>query len=150
MPAGSSDWPRYGGGSVVDSKKFVLLDGANQFASARAAWWVIRRWPSLRREMTSARGYIAHRVWYAFPLTLGITSWWEDENAAYRFAHLPVHREFWLWAVSPGRTRGGWLATYQYSNGGALWGNGVEAMTRRLGGVTPPASNQPPRQPPGK
>ncbi len=127
-----------------------MLDGANQFSSPRGLWWVVRRWPALRREMTSARGYIAHRVWYAFPLTLGITSWWQEENAAYRFAHLPVHRDFWRWAVSGGQTRGGWLATYQYGSGGPLWGNGVEAMMRRLGSFVPPAPEGPPRPPPGE
>jgi hypothetical protein len=126
-----------------------MIDGANQFRDVRALWWVVRYWPRLRNEMMSARGYIAHRIWYVFPLTLGITSWWQDENAAYRFAHLPVHREFWRWAASRGKTRGGWLASYRYVSGGPLWGNGVEAMVRRLGRFVPEPTNEAPRQPPG-
>jgi fumigallin biosynthesis monooxygenase-like protein len=134
---------------VADLKPFVMIDGANQFSGVRALWWVVRRWPKLRKEMTGARGYLAHRVWYAFPLTLGITSWWQDENAAYRFAHLPVHRDFWGWAASGEKTKGGWLATYQYVKGGPLWGNGVAVMMQRLGKVVPAANNEPPRPPPG-
>jgi hypothetical protein len=132
---------------VAESSGFVMIDGANQFSGPRAVWWVVRHWPELRREMTSARGYIAHRLWYVFPLTLGITSWWEDENAAYRFAHLPVHRQFWKWAASGGNTAGGWLASYRYLHGGPLWGNGVATMMQRLGRVVPGATNEAPRRP---
>lgn len=127
-----------------------MIDGANQLSGLPALWWVIRRWPRLRDEMTSARGYIAHRIWFVFPLTIGISSWWEDENAAYRFAHMPVHRMFWHWAASSGQTKGGWLASYRYANGGPLWGNGVETMMRRLGRVVPATSHEPPRRPPGE
>jgi hypothetical protein len=134
---------------VAKSEGFVMIDGANQFQSPAALWWVVRHWPALRKEMTGARGYIAHRIWYAFPLTLGITSWWEDENAAYRFAHLPVHYTFWRWAASGGKTKGGWLASYRYVSGGPLWGNGVEAMMGRLHGFVPPPSAKPPNPLPG-
>ena len=134
---------------MASSQGLVMVDGANEFGGVAALWWVIRRWPQLRLEMTGARGYVAHRIWYGFPLTLGITSWWADENAAYRFAHLPVHREFWGWAASGGNTKGGWLAFYRYTNGGPLWGNGVKAMVRRLGRFVPAPPNQPPRPRPG-
>jgi len=107
----SVDWRRYGGVCVAKSEGFVIIDGANQFQGAASLWWVVRHWPALRKEMTAARGYIAHRIWYAFPLTLGITSWWEDENAAYRFAHLPVHRIFWRWRHRLARPKAaGWQA----------------------------------------
>ncbi len=127
-----------------------MIDGANQFQGPASLWWAVRHWPALRKEMTGARGYIAHRVWYVFPLTLGITSWWQDENAAYRFAHLPVHRTFWRWAASGGKTKGGWLASYRYVSGGPLWGNGVESMMSRLGAFVPAPSRKPPNGPPGE
>jgi len=87
-------------------KGLVLADGANEFGGLipllQAAW----RWPGLRREMIHASGYVRHRVWFSFPFTVGILSWWEDEASAYRFAHLPAHLEFWEWAGGPGRTHG--------------------------------------------
>src|SRR5437899_2299601 len=89
---------------------FYLLDGANEFSGPWAMLWVASRWPALRRELVGARGYIGHRVWFGWPWTIGVTSWWQDEAAAYRFAHLPQHLRLWAWAAQTGRTRGGWLA----------------------------------------
>jgi heme-degrading monooxygenase HmoA len=117
-------------------KGLVVADGANEFdglvALVEAAW----RWPGLRREMRGAPGYVSHRLWYSFPTTVGILSWWEDEAAAYRFAHLPAHLEFWEWATQPGHTRGGWLAFYAFAHGGPLWGNGVRKQVLDFGRFT--------------
>jgi len=135
--------------SKPDERELFLLDGANELSGLRALIWVIRRWPDLRRELTSTPGYVAHRFWYGFPYTFGLVTWWESEAAAYRFAHRPVHLEFWSWATDARHTRGGWLAHYRYVRGGALWGNGVTAMMRRLSTFSPPAG-QPPRRPPAK
>ena len=126
----------------------VLADGANEFGGPLALLEAAWRWPGLRREMLSARGYVGHRLWIAFPFTIGLHSWWEDEAAAYRFAHLPNHLEFWEWARRPGRTRGGWLAFYAYAHGGPLWGNGVTAMVRRFGRFTPAPTGAPPQPTP--
>ena len=131
------------------ARGFFLLDGANELTGLRAAFWVVRNWPRLRGELTGAPGYIAHRAWFARPWTIGLTTWWADEAAAYRFAQLPEHRRFWAWASEPGHTRGGWLAHYRYVRGGPLWGNGVGSMTSRLEGWVPTPSGQPARRPPG-
>lgn len=125
----------------------MLIDGANQLHGVRALLWLVRRWPALRREMTATEGYLAHRLWFAFPLTMGVTSWWADDNAVYRFAHQPEHLRLWRWATGPGRSRGGWLARYRYVDGGPLWGNGVEVMMQRLAGIVGPASGVPPALP---
>lgn len=127
---------------------FVLLDGATQVSGLRSLWWVLRRWPALRKEMMTAGGYIQHRVWYVLPYTIGLTSWWEDEKSAYGFTRLPVHLAFWKWGTNAGHTRGGWLATYRFVGGGPLWGNGVESMMSTFGGVIPPAAGRPAKPPP--
>ena len=127
---------------------FYLLDGANELTGLRALVWVAVHWPKLQREMTSAPGYIAHRAWFSWPWTVGLTSWWADEASAYRFAHLPEHRRFWTWGSKARNTRGGWLAHYRYARGGPLWGNGVRAMTTRLASWTPAATDKPPRPAP--
>jgi hypothetical protein len=127
---------------------FFLLDGANELTGLRGVIWLALRWQALRRELMGARGYIAHRLWFASPWTVGLTSWWVDEASAYRFARLPEHRRVWAWAAEPGHTRGGWLAHYRYVRGGPLWGNGVRALTARFEGRVPSASDQPPRRVP--
>jgi len=132
-----------------DTPALFLLDGANELVGLRALLWVARRWPALRRELTATPGYVAHRLWYAFPYTIGLVTWWESEAAAYRFAQSPVHLQFWTWAIDTRHTKGGWLAHYRYVRGGALWGNGVTTMMRRLSGFSPPAGH-PPRRPPAR
>jgi len=131
-------------------KGLVVADGANEFdglvALIEAAW----RWPSLRREMRGAAGYVSHRLWYSFPTTVGIFSWWEDEAAAYRFAHLPAHLEFWEWATRPGHTRGGWLAFYAFAHGGPLWGNGVRKQVLDFGRFTHQPDGTPPKGTPAQ
>jgi heme-degrading monooxygenase HmoA len=127
---------------------FILLDGANELSSVRQFWWVIRHWSTLRRGMRSSPGYIRHRLWCVPPRTIGLTSWWEDAGAAYRFAHSPAHLLFWRWGAEPGHTRGGWLAIYRYVEGGPLWGNGVETMVRAFGSRVPAPTNEPARMPP--
>jgi hypothetical protein len=127
---------------------FFLLDGANELAGLRATIWLALRWPALRRELVNAPGYMAHRVWFAWPWTLGLTTWWVDEASAYRFAHLPEHRRVWAWGAVPGHTRGGWLAHYRYVRGGPLWGNGVRVLTARFAGRVPAANGHPPRPAP--
>lgn len=131
---------------MSDRGPFVLVDGANELAGLRALAWVAIHWRALRRDMTRTPGYIAHRVWFALPLTIGLTSWWESERAAYDFARSHGHRMFWRWGSQPGHTRGGWLAFYRYDHGGPLWGNGVAAMVSRLGGRVGRPSGRPPRQ----
>ena len=127
---------------------FILLDGANELSNVRQFWWVIRHWSTLRRGMRSSPGYIRHRLWYVPPRTIGLTSWWEDAGAAYRFAHSPAHLLFWRWGAEAGHTRGGWLAIYRYVEGGPLWGNGVETMVRDFGSRVPAPTNEPARMPP--
>jgi len=127
---------------------FVLVDGANEVSKVRHLWWVIRHWPTLRRGLRSSPGYIRHRVWFVPPRTIGLTTWWEEVGAAYRFAHSPAHLLFWRWGAEPGHTRGGWLAVYRYVEGGPLWGNGVESMVRAFGRHVPAASHDSPAAPP--
>lgn len=132
----------------MSDKTLYLIDGANELRGLRSLWWVVRRWPALRRELTGAPGYVAHRLWYVLPYTIGLTTWWSNERAAYRFAHMPTHLEFWRWAARRGSTRGGWLATYRLERGGPLWGNGVEAMMSRFGPFVGPAPEEPPQPAP--
>ena len=131
-------------------KGLVLADGANEFGGIITILEAARRWPRLRHEMRNAKGYVSHRLWVAFPFTVGILSWWEDEAAAYRFAHLPAHLEFWAWAATPGRTRGGWLAFYAFARGGPLWGNGVRKQVLNFGRFTTPPDGAPPRATPAQ
>jgi hypothetical protein len=126
------------------------VDGANEFGGLIALLQAATRWPGLRRELVHARGYVGHRLWYRFPFTVGILSWWEDQAASYRFAHLPAHLEFWEWATTPGRTNGGWLAFYPYAHGGPLWGNGVSAQVKRFGRFVPPPEGSAPRPTPSQ
>jgi heme-degrading monooxygenase HmoA len=120
---------------------FYMLDGATELSGLRAAIWVTLHWPRLRRELTGTPGYIAHRLWFGWPWTIGLVTWWADEAAVYKFAHRPEHRRFWAFGADPAHTRGGWLAHYRFTRGGPLWGNGVRTMTTRLEGWVPPASN---------
>ena len=129
----------------MSNRTLFLIDGANELRGPRALWWVIRHWPALRRELMGADGYVTHRLWYARPFTVGLTTWWTEERLARRFAHMPVHLEFWEWANRKETTTGGWLATYRYESGGPLWGNGVDAMMRRFGPFVDPPSGEPPR-----
>jgi hypothetical protein len=124
---------------------FYLLDGANELSGPLAMLWVARRWPALRRELVGARGYIGHRLWFAWPWTVGVTTWWQDEAAAYRFAHMPQHLRLWAWAAGTGRTRGGWLAHYRYVRGGPLWGNGVQSLATRFANHVPAPPGAPAR-----
>jgi hypothetical protein len=103
-------------------------DPAPRLSGPLALLWVGSRWPALKRELVGARGYIAHRLWFAWPWTIGVTTWWQDEAAAYRSAHMPQHQRFWAWAAETGRTRGGWLAHYRYVRGGPLWGQRREVV----------------------
>lgn len=132
----------------MNGRTLYLIDGATQLRGPRALWWVARRWPALHRELTGAPGYVAHRPWYAFPFTVGLTTWWSEERAAYRFAHMPVHLEFWSWAAGRGSTTGEWLASYRFERGGALWGNGVEAMMKRFAPFVGSPPDEPPRPAP--
>ena len=132
------------------SRGLVLADGATEFAGLAALVWAAWRWPALRRELRGAAGYVAHQVWFAWPSTVGILSWWEDEASAYRFAHLPAHLRFWEWATTPGRTRGGWLVFYPLGHGGPLWGNGVAKRVRTFGRFTAPPTGDAPRGTPAQ
>src|SRR6266851_1760604 len=127
---------------------FYLLDGANELSGPLALLWVASRWPVLRRELVGARGYIGHRLWFAWPWTFGLTTWWQDAADPYRYAHLPEHLRLWAWAAEPGHTRGGWLAHYRYVRGGPLWGNGVQSMATRFAGRVPEPPGAPARHVP--
>jgi hypothetical protein len=130
-----------------EQPELFLFDGATEVTGWRQLLWILWHWRWLRRDMRTAPGYVAHRVWWGFPFTIGLITWWESEAAAYRFARGPAHLYFWNWGMDPDHTAGGWLADYRYVRGGALWGNGVQDMMRRLGGRTGPASGQPARRP---
>jgi heme-degrading monooxygenase HmoA len=131
-------------------KGLVVADGANEFDGFVAILQAARRWPALRDEMRRASGYVTHHLWFSFPFTVGILSWWEDEASAYRFAHLPAHLEFWEWATRAGHTRGGWLAFYAFDHGGPLWGNGVRKRVASFGRFTPQPSGAPPKGTPAQ
>jgi hypothetical protein len=110
----------------------VVIDGANEL-TPRGLWWVMRHWPALRKEMINSNGYLWHHYYFRFPGVLGLMSFWESKGAAYKFAHKPVHKSFWGWSEHNKRqSRGGWLAIYEYSSGGVLWGNGVTKVRQRF------------------
>ena len=62
-----------------------LFDGATEFAGPWGLLWALWHWRALRRAMKDTPGYLAHRLWYGFPYTIGLVTWWKDEAAAYRF-----------------------------------------------------------------
>ena len=128
--------------------ELVLVDGATEVSGPRAALWLLRNWPRLRREMQSTPGCVSHRMWIKWPHTVGLYSYWVTQRDAYVFAHRPEHRRFWRWAARAGHTRGGWLAVYTHSRGGPLWGNGVRDMVDRFGDHLGEPSHEPARQPP--
>ena len=106
-------------------------------------------------EMTGRVAAIAGRpvfdvVRMRMGFTVGLITWWESEAAAYRFARGEVHVRFWIWGADPRHSTGGWLAHYRYERGGALWGDGVPSMMRRLGRHTGPAPGGPARLPGGR
>lgn len=126
-------------------RELFLIDGATEFSGIRGIAGVVRRWPALRRALVTSPGYVAHRVWFRFPTTIGMLTWWETEGAAYGFARSPAHEEIWRWAAAgDDPTRGGWLAMYRLHHGGPLWGNGVEHRVRTFGRfVAPPTGTRP-------
>jgi hypothetical protein len=110
----------------------VIIDGANEL-SLRGFIWVVRHWKTLRVEMETSEGYLWHHVYFQLPFTLGLISFWQDKRSANRFAQMLVHTKFAKWAEqNPNMARGGWLATYEYKRGGALWGTGVTKVKRRF------------------
>jgi hypothetical protein len=104
-----------------------VVDGANHMAGFRSLAWLLWKAPTIRRELVAAPGYVRHHLWYRWPLTVGLLSFWTDARSAYAYAHLPVHLSLWRRASRRDFTRGGWLAVYRFHNGGELWGDGVPA-----------------------
>jgi heme-degrading monooxygenase HmoA len=64
------------------------------------------------------------RARFVPPRTFALTTRWETEADAYRFAHTPEHLAFWRWGSVPGNTRGGWLVVYRYERGDRCGGTG--------------------------
>ena len=131
----------------MSDRELFLIDGATEFAGARDLAGMLRRWPRLRRELVSSPGYVSHQVWYGFPTTIGLFTWWESEEALYAFARSHEHEGVWRWAVSEGSTRGGWLVVYRMQRGGPLWGNGVERRVRTFRRFVRAPSDAPPDPP---
>jgi len=103
----------------------ILVDGASHVRGLRGWIGLVRRWPALRKELISTDGYVAHRIYFAGPATIGLLTWWQSRTALVRFAHGTAHHEVWDWAVTRNTTKGGWLATYEMTGGGPLWGSGT-------------------------
>ncbi len=131
----------------MTERDLFMVDGANEFDGIRGLAGMLRRWPRLRRELVSTPGYVSHHVWYGFPTTIGLFTWWESEEALYAFARSHAHEEVWRWAASGGSTRGGWLVVYRMQRGGPLWGNGVERRVRTFRGFVRAPSGAPPDLP---
>jgi heme-degrading monooxygenase HmoA len=131
----------------VREHELYLIDGATEFAGPMALLGAVRRWPRLRRQLVTTPGYVAHRLWFRLPTTIGLFTWWETEGAAYRFARSPAHLAIWRWAAEERPTRGGWLALYRLQRGGPLWGSGVRHRVRAFGRFVPPPSGEPPVPP---
>lgn len=129
-------------------RELFLVDGATEFAGLRGLAGAIRRWPGLRRDLRATPGYVAHRLWFRPPVTIGLLTWWDTERGAYDFARSPSHTEIWRWAAEEQPTRGGWLAVYRLQHGGPLWGNGVAHRVGTFGRfVNAPSGHRP--DPPG-
>lgn len=109
----------------MSDRKLILVDGASHVKGVRGWFGLVRRWPAMRRELTESRGYVAHRIYLVGPTTIGLMTWWESRKALMQFAHGETHHEIWEWAVKEDRTKGGWLATYELTGGGPLWGSGT-------------------------
>jgi heme-degrading monooxygenase HmoA len=108
----------------------VVVDGANRMRGLRALALLAWHAPRLRRELVAAPGYLRHHLWYRWPLTVGLVSFWSDTASAYAFAHGPAHLALWRRAARTGFTSGGWLAVYRFHHGGELWGDGAPHAKR--------------------
>jgi heme-degrading monooxygenase HmoA len=131
----------------VADRELFLVDGVTEFSGIGGLFGAARRWRRLRRDLVRTPGYVAHRLWYRFPTTIGLLTWWEEERGAYAFARSPAHLEIWRWAADGTPTRGGWLAVYRFAHGGPLWGNGVAHRVGAFGRFTRAPLGAPPDPP---
>src|SRR3712207_1605234 len=103
------------------SAQFV---GATRFAGSRALVGLVRRWLPMVRRMKRSPGYRGHKVWYAFPFTLGTIAFFDTRDDLLQFARSPEHAEIMRWVMRPGNARGGFIRLYEvlpsgYSSG--IW-----------------------------
>lgn len=113
-----------------ESRGPVVVDGANRMSGPLALLRLAWHAPRLRRELVAAPGCLRHHLWYRWPLTVGLVSFWTDAGSAYAFAHGPAHLALWRLAAGSRFTSGGWLAVYRFHHGGELWGDGVPHAKR--------------------
>ncbi|MBA2558648.1 MAG: hypothetical protein H0V07_01945 [Propionibacteriales bacterium] len=70
-------------------------------------------------------GYVTHKVWYKFPLTIGSFVLFEDLAALTAFTRSKEHKELAAWSLRPGNVRAGFVRIYRADDTGTTMGGWV-------------------------
>ena len=80
-----------------------LFFGETRYRSPLSWLAFSRRWGRLVARMARMRGYRGHRVYWAWPFTLGTIAYFEDQDALLAMSRGPEHRELMVWLTAGDR-----------------------------------------------
>jgi hypothetical protein len=103
----------------------AMFVGATRYRSPRSVLAQTADYIRMVRDMKRMRGYLWHKVYWQFPLTLGTIAFFTDKDAMLRFARSRYHRKLMVWVTDGTRNAtGGFIRLYAaepdgYTNG--IW-----------------------------
>jgi len=103
----------------------AMFVGATRYSGPLALVRLSVNYLRMVRDMKRMKGYLWHKVYWQFPLTLGAVAFFTDRDALLRFARSRHHRKLMLWLTDGRRNaKGGFIRLYDanphgYSNG--IW-----------------------------
>jgi hypothetical protein len=102
----------------------AMFVGATRYRSPLSILAHGLMWLRLVRDMKRMRGYLWHKVYWQFPLTLGTIAFYTDRDAMLVLARSRHHRRLMAWVTDGTRNAtGGFIRLYRAEPGG--YSNGI-------------------------
>lgn len=87
----------------------VVFVGANLYRTPIAMVMQIANWRKIARELRASDGYIWHRSYWRFPLSIGLVVGFRDRASLLRYARQDEHKRAMRWAYDERHLRAGFI-----------------------------------------
>jgi hypothetical protein len=102
----------------------AMFVGATRYRGLFSLITLTLNWMRMVRDMKRMKGYLWHKVYWEYPLTLGTMAFFADRDALLRFARSRYHRKLMMWVTDGTKNAtGGYIRLYNAEPGG--YSNGI-------------------------
>ena len=90
----------------ANARAEAIFYGGTRYAGVRPMLGLMRHWRRVRNAMQASEGYLGHHIWFRFPFTFGMMTFFETQQQMMAFSQNIRHEQAANWMYIPGVAEG--------------------------------------------